>query len=315
MRVLITGGLGFIGMYVTGRLVAEGHEVVTFDTLPAPPESVKEMFVGATHYRGDLLNPMSLFEAVENYQIDTLIHLAALRNSDSQKFPYLAFRLNCEGMMNCLEAARIYKLKKMVFASTSATVGTYEEYDKLGLQSMPDDSVPLPINVYGTTKLFDELMAREYSKIYGLNLIGVRLALIFGSGKKAGSKTGLWNELIEESYLGNPVTMSRLGDLPVGINYAKDSAEAVVCAALAKDVPSRTYNCTGHCVTSSEYCAAIQEAFPQAKITLVDDDKRPNTIGRFDNELAERYLNYKPRFSLVEAFKDHIETNIKSEAH
>lgn len=312
MKVLITGGLGFIGMYVTGRLVAEGHDVVTFDTLPAPPQSSLPMFEGSIHYRGDLLNPMSLFEAIETYEIDTIVHLAALRNSDSQKLPYLAFRLNCEGMMNCLEAARIYKLKKLVFASTSATIGNYDFYNSIGVNEIKDDAISAPINVYGVTKLFDELMGREYSEIYDLNIIGVRLALIFGAGKKAGSKTSLWNDLVEQSYEGTPLEMSTLSDLPVSINYAKDSAEAVVCATLAENAPSKTYNCTGHVVTAAEYCAAIEEAFPQAKITMIDDGNKPNTLGRFSTVEAEQYLNYKPRFSLVEAFKDQIVTNKNS---
>lgn len=308
MKVLITGGLGFIGMYMAKRLVSLGHEVVTFDPLPGPPAGLEKMFTGTEHFRGDLLSQLSLFEAVSKHKIDRIVHLAALRNLDCQKNPYLAFQLNCEGTINCFEAARVFGLERVVFASTSATVGSYEFYETIGINSLPDDLIHRPINVYGVTKAFDEMMAKEYSNQYGLNIVGVRLALIYGAGKKAGSKTSGWNDLIEQSYHGVPMTVSRLGDLPVSINYAKDSAEASVCAVTAENPPSNTYNCTGHIVTSTEFCDTIKCVLPQANITMINDEQRPNTLGKFETENALKYLNYQPKYSLAEGIEDHIKS-------
>lgn len=308
MKVLITGGLGFIGGYVSSRLTSMGHEVVTFDTLPCPPAGMEDLFTGTEHFRGDLLSQLSLFEAVKKHKIDRIIHLAAFRNLDCQRNPYLAFRLNCEGTINCFEAARVFGLDRVVFASTSATVGTYDYYKTLGVESMPDDSISKPINFYGVTKTFDEMAAKEYSKIYGLSIVGVRLALIYGPGKKAGSKTSIWNDLIIDSHYGKPISMSKMGDLPVSINYTKDSAEASVAAVLAEIPISKTYNCTGHIITSTEFCNEIKKVCPKANITMVDDDGRPGTIGRFETDDALKYLNYKPQYSIVQGIEDHVKT-------
>ena len=306
MRVLITGGLGFIGIYAANRLLSLGHDVVTFDTLAAPPPEAADLLKGAGHFRGDLLNQISLFEAVKKHKIDRIMHLAALRNLDSQRNPYLAFRLNCEGTVNCYEAARVFGLERVVFASTSATVGPQDFYEPLGIYELPDDPPVRPINVYGVTKAFDEMMGQEYSSVYGLNIVGVRLALIYGPGKKAGSKTSGWNDLIECSINGEPITQSRLSDRKVSINYAKDSSEAAVCAITATNPPSGTYNCTGHCVTAAEFCDAVRRVIPKANITLVDDGAKPATFGRYDTRRARERLGYEPVYSLEQGIEDHV---------
>ena len=308
MKVLITGGLGFIGTYAANRLVQLGHEVVTFDTLPSAPPQAAELLKGTTHFRGDLLNQLSLFEAVKKYKIDRIMHLAALRNNDSQLLPHLAFRLNCEGTMNCYEAARIFGLERVVFASTTATVGSADFYKQMGISELEDHFPTRPINVYGVTKSFDEMMGREYSKIYGLNIVGCRLALIYGPGKKPGSKTSLWNDLIENSIKGEAMEMSDMSGLPVSINYAKDSAEAVLAATVADHPQSGTYNCTGHCVTSTQFCEAIKRVIPGADITMKSDGKTPNTMGVFNVEGAKREFNYSPIYTLEQGIEDHVKT-------
>ncbi|MDR1978920.1 MAG: NAD(P)-dependent oxidoreductase [Synergistaceae bacterium] len=300
--------MGFIGTYAANRLMSLGHQVTTFDTLSGPPPESAELLKGAEHFRGDLLNQLSLFEAIKKHKADRIMHLAALRNLDSQRNPYLAFRLNCEGTVNCYEAARIFGLERVVFASTSATVGSYEYYKPLGVDRLPDDLPSRPINVYGVTKAFDEMIGKEYDKIYGLNIVGVRLALIYGPGKKAGSKTSGWNDLIEGSLKGEPMRQSRLSDMKVSINYAKDASEAAVCAVLAKNPPSGTYNCTGHEVTAAEYCDAIRRVIPKADITMVDDGAKPATMGLFDTRGAREHLGYSPVFSLEQGIEDHVKT-------
>jgi nucleoside-diphosphate-sugar epimerase len=306
LKVLITGGLGFIGTYAANRLLSLGHEAVTFDTLAGSSPEVAELLKGTEHFRGDLLNPMSLFEAVKKHKVDSIMHLAALRNLDSQRNPYLAFRLNCEGAINCYEAARVFGLERVVFASSSAAVAPKDFYDPLGFEELPDNPPLRPINVYGVTKAFDEMMGKEYSVVYGLSVVGVRLALIYGPGKKAGSKTSGWNDLIERSIQGEPMTQSRLSDLQVSINYAKDASEAAVCAVTAKNPPSATYNCTGHCVTSTQFCEAIRRVIPKANITLVDDGAKPATHGRFDTRRAKEHLGYSPVYSLEQGIEDHV---------
>jgi len=308
MKILITGGFGFIGMYVSQKLLELGHEVFIFDTLPAPPSGLEEAFKGVSFFRGDLLNQLSLVEAVEKNKIDRIIHMAALRNNDSQKNPYMAFKLNCEGTINCFEIARIYGIKRVIFPSSVAVFGKYEFYRKLGydLYSLPDDVPCKPTNVYGVTKLFDEMMSLQYNKLYDLNIIGVRLPIIFGAGKKGESRTSSFNDMIEKSAQGKPVTVSAAPGEKFSIQYVKDSGKAVVCGCLADIDKKGIYNAGGAVVTMWEYAKAIKSVLPKADITVKEDPDAAILVDTcLDNSLAMKEIGYCPDFTLEQGIEDH----------
>jgi len=311
MRILITGGYGFIGMYATERLIKLGHDVFIFDTLPAPPAGMEKNFEGANAIKGDLLNPISLIEAIEKNKIDRIIHLAALRNNDSQRFPYSAFKLNCEGTVNCFEAARICGIRRVTYASTVAALGKYEFFRKLGIDidSLSEEVPCKPSNVYGVTKLFCEMIGEQYCNLYDMNIIGVRLPIIFGAGKKGGSRSSFYNELIEKSVDGEPASVTANCSEKFNIQYVKDSAKAVVCGCLADPEQKGVFNTGGSIVTMEEYVQAIRKVLPKSNITLIDD---PN-ISMVDDTciislLAAEKIGYKPDFTLEMGIEDHART-------
>lgn len=309
MRVLITGGYGFIGMYATARLRGEGHEIFIFDTLPAAPAGMEKEFEGTTAIRGDLLNPLSLMEALRQYKIEAIIHLAALRNNDSGRFPHAAFKLNCEGTMNCFEAARILGIKRVCYASSIAVYGGFELYKKTGFDAdlLSEEAPPRPTNVYGATKLFCEMMGEEYSKSYGLDIIGVRLPIIFGAGKKGGSRSSFYNELIEGPAAGRPVTVRVPAKEKFNVQYVKDSGKAVVCGCLAPPGTAGVYNTGGQIVTMEEYITTIKSLYPAADITLVDDPAGTTVSDTcLDSSLAKREIGYAPDYTLRQGMEDYI---------
>jgi len=308
LRVLITGGFGFIGMYVSQRLLELGHEVLILDTLAEPPSGLEEAFKGVNFFRGDLLNQLSVFEAVEKNKIDSIIHMAALRNNDSQRNPYMAFKLNCEGTINCFETARICGIKRVVFPSSVAVLGKYEFYKKLGynIHALPDDVPCKPTNVYGVTKLFGEMMSLQYNKLNEMSIVGVRLPIIFGAGKKGKSKTSSFNDMIEKSAQGKPITVSAEPGEKISIQYVKDSAKAVVCGCLAALDKRGIYNTGGAVVTMWEYAQAIKNVFPEANITIKEDPKAAIQVDTcIDNSLAMKEIGYCPDFTLEQGIEDH----------
>jgi UDP-glucose 4-epimerase len=308
MRVLITGGYGFIGMYATERLIKQGHDVFIFDMLSAPPAGMEKSFEGANAIKGDLLNPFSLMEAIEKNRIDRIIHLAALRNNDSKRFPYSAFKLNCEGTMNCFEAARICGIKRVTYASSVAALGKYDFFKQIGydIDSLSEDAPCKPSNVYGVTKLFCEMMGEQYCNLYDMNIIGVRLPIIFGAGKKGGSRSSFYNELIEKSVNGEPASVTANCSEKFNIQYVKDSAKAVVCGCLADSAEKGVYNTGGSIVTMEGYVQAIKNVLPKANITIIND---PETSMIDDtcisSLLAVGKIGYKPDFTLEMGIEDH----------
>jgi nucleoside-diphosphate-sugar epimerase len=313
MRVLITGGYGFIGMYATAKLTELGHSVYIFDTLSAPPAGMESYFAETTAIKGDLLHPLSLAEAISKNGIDRILHLAALRNNDSKKFPYSAFKLNCEGTMNCFEAARISGVERVCYAGSVAVLGKFEFFNKNGYDAdlLADDVPCRPSNVYGVTKLFCEMMGEQYREQYGLSILGVRLPIIFGAGKKGGSRSSHYNELIEKSSAGEPVSVRAVKEEKFNIQYVKDSAKALVCGCLADLNKGGVYNSGGAIITMEEYVQAIKNVFPGANITLVDDPAASIIDDTcIDSRLAAKEIGFEPDFTLEQGIKDHMSTLI-----
>lgn len=310
MKVLITGGLGFIGMYTSKKLVEKGHEVFVFDILSRPPQGQEDYFRDVAFIKGDLLNPLSLMEALVKNSIDRIIHMAALRNNDSKRNPYQAFKLNCEGTMNCFEAARIAGIKRVVFPGTVASLGTWEFHEKLGynIDALPDDVACNPTNVYGTTKLFDELMCRQYNTLFDMNNICVRLPIIFGAGKKGGSRSSIYNDMIEKSVNGIPVHVKAVREEKFSLQYVKDSAEALLCGCLAEKNKKGVFNTGGTVGTLFDFAESIRKVLPQADIT-VEDDKNATIIDNtcIDNSLAKKEIGFQAQFTIEEGIDDFVQ--------
>lgn len=311
MNILITGGFGFIGMYAAKELRADGHNVFAFDTLSAPPAGLEKEFEGVKAVKGDLLNQMSLIEALLANKIDAIIHLAAFRNNDSKRFPFAAFNLNCVGTMNCFEAARICGIKRVCFASSVAALGTYEFYEKYAQNpdKLAEDVPCQPGNMYGATKRTCEMIAEQYNSLYGMKIVGVRLPIIFGAGKKGGSRSSYYNELIERSAAGLPASVTCIANEKFNIQYVKDSGHAIACGCLANDEVCGIFNTGGTVVTMRDYVQAIEKVFPQSKIELIDDPAATivdNTC--IDSSKAAAALGYVPQFTLEQGIADHVKS-------
>jgi UDP-glucose 4-epimerase len=306
MNILITGGYGFIGKYLTDQLIAEGHRVFIYDSMPTAPDG----FADTTNIRGDLLNQSTLFDAIYSNKIDRLVNLAALRNNDSQKFPYTAFRVNCEGFVNCLEAARVFGLERVVYASSVAVLGNFDYYRQNGydqdrLYALPEFCAKYPTNVYGATKLFNEQLGEQYSKIYGLRVLGARLPLIFGTGKKSGSKTGVFNEMIRQSYEGKPMSVDLRPD-KFNLIYVKDAAHGLYCCAMKEEAKSGVYNICGATTDMYEYANAIKGVLPQAMLTIKTLDAPAAPVNTcMDPSIAKTEIGYEPQFDLASGIRDY----------
>lgn len=310
MKILITGGCGFIGMYVTQKLIKDGHDVFIIDTVSQFPEDYINFFKGSVLITGDLLNQIYLFEIIKKYKIDRIIHLAATRNWLSQEYPYIAFNINCLGTINCFEVARICDIERVAFATTVGIFGSNELYENLGLDSnnLLDNTFGEPFNVYGVNKLSNELMARQYVSRFGVSLVGFRLPLIFGPGKKSGSKTSRYNDLIEKSYFGEPISISANINQNFNMQYIKDSAKAAVCACLANNPKNVIYNTGGYILNICDYVEAIKKIIPGAKINIIEEPETDICDTCINSDLAKKEINYFPDFTIETGIEDHIKT-------
>ncbi len=173
MRVLITGGAGFIGSFLTEKLVSLGYSVVVIDNLSSGDLSrLGQVIDRITFVRDDLKNPRN----PEVFQgIDSIFHLAAnpeVRISVTE--PRIHFDENIAATFNVLELSRKYGVKNIVYASSSTVYGDAK------VLPTPEDYPIQPISVYGAAKAAGEIMCGTYARLYGINCVALRYANIVG---------------------------------------------------------------------------------------------------------------------------------------
>ena len=174
MRYLVTGGAGFIGSHTVDELVRRGHGVVVLDDLSSgKEENLAEVRSKITFMKGSITD----LEAVQRamHQAEYVIHLAARTSVPrSVKDPIDTNRINVEGTLNVLVAARDNRVKRVVFAASSSAYGETPTLPK------KESMQPLPISPYGVSKYAGELYAQSFGRCYGLENVCLRYFNIFG---------------------------------------------------------------------------------------------------------------------------------------
>ncbi len=174
MRYLVTGGAGFIGSNTVDELVRRGHGVVVLDDLSSgKEENLADVRNKITFMKGSVTD----LEAVQKatHQADYVIHLAARTSVPrSVKDPLDTNRINVDGTLNVLLAARDNKVKRVVYAASSSAYGDTPTLPKA--ESMQ----PMPISPYGVAKYVGELYAFAFDRCYGLQTIALRYFNVFG---------------------------------------------------------------------------------------------------------------------------------------
>ncbi len=188
--ILVTGGAGYIGSHCVLALLAKGFDVVIFDNLETGHIETVETLKkegNVQFVKGDLKNLEDINSVFEKFQIDAVVHFAALSLvGESVKEPQKYYYNNVYGTLNLLNTMLSHDVKKIVFSSTAATYGE-PEYIPI------DEKHPQnPINPYGNTKLVVEKIMDDYSKAYDLRSVRLRYFNVAGADSKA--RVGEWHE-------------------------------------------------------------------------------------------------------------------------
>lgn len=184
MKILITGGAGFIGSNLANKLIERGDKVVIIDNFndyydpQLKRDRLKYILKGKKYklYKGDIRDAKLLEKIFKAEKLDKVMHLAAMAGvRSSLLMPTLYEEVNVRGTLNLLEMARKYKLKNFVYASSSSVYGNNKK-----VPFSEKDSVDTPISPYAATKKATELLAHVYSHVYGLHTTGLRYFTVYG---------------------------------------------------------------------------------------------------------------------------------------
>ncbi|MBI5453232.1 MAG: GDP-mannose 4,6-dehydratase [Deltaproteobacteria bacterium] len=184
MKIIVTGGAGFIGSHVVGELLKKGEEVVVIDDFndfydPRLKRDNMALYENEPRLRlceMDIRDRAGIEALFREESPDAVCHLAARAGvRPSIKDPFLYEEVNCLGTLNLLDAARAVKAKNFVFASSSSVYGINSK-----VPFSEEDPITCPISPYASTKRAGELMSYTYSHLYGLNVTCLRFFTVYG---------------------------------------------------------------------------------------------------------------------------------------
>jgi len=232
MKVLVTGGAGFIGSHIVDKLLDSGHQVFVYDLPAIRPALIN---AGATFVPGSILDLEALRMAMEG--IDAVYHLAAIADvKDVFEDPYYAETLNVRGTMNVLEAARRTNLPRLIYGSTT---WVYSDVDG----DTVDEDTPLkpPSHLYTATKLTSEYYCICYDKLYGVATTVLRYGIPYGPRARDGAVVPIF---VGKALRKEPLTIAGDGEQFRQFVYVEDLAEGNVLA-LNPVAAHKTYNLDG----------------------------------------------------------------------
>ena len=247
MSILVTGVNGMTGLHTAKILLDKGHEVVGYDNcrtgeLVYYPEIEKKIvFVW-----GDMTHAGHLFETVEKYNVEHIIHLAALRNEVLyQSIPTELFRVNIGGMLNILELARIGKVKRVVFASSAAVYGKADD----PAQTISEDAPLNPKGIYANSKAMCENLCRAYRNVYDVDVLIIRPSRVYGrianlDTLEFGNPISVF---VSKLLQGEAINEKSGGDFGGDFTYVPDLANGCYLALVTKNLDDWIFNISSGC--------------------------------------------------------------------
>jgi UDP-glucose 4-epimerase len=298
MKLLVTGGAGFVGARVAALLLEAGHTVTIFDDLSVGREAA--MPEGAKLVHGDLRDASKIKGAVAGH--DAVVHLAAQALvPESVENPQKAFDINLLGGHNLLEAMRAHDVKRLVYSSSAAVYGNPVHVP------ISEDDPTLPINPYGATKLAFEALAHAYHAAYGFHVTAFRYFNPYGPTEDHHPETHAVPNFIKAALAGQPVPLYWNGDQIRDFFYVDDIARAHVMG-LAQD-GFHVYNLgSGEGQKVRDVVDMVFE-LTGSHSTIDDLGERPGDPPRLlaDTTRARDELGWQPEVSLEDGLKRTIE--------
>ena len=314
MKILLTGGLGVNGAWVTRKLAERGYRPIVLENRIDLSLVGPDLANGIEVVEADITDRDGLAAVLSEHKIQRIVHMAALITgiqTDMQK----GFDVNAAGTVNVLEAASRAGVERIVYTSSRSVYGHIDGPKAHPIyEPITEDHPQRPFLVYDVCKVASEGMGRNYARMRGLQFVALRFAQIFGPGKlQRHGPYGLFSQLVESPLAGKPVKIPRGGDQRDDVIYVDDIAEAIVQAVLHSRPSYDAYNISrGVGTTLHDFADAVRKVVPNAQIEIGNGLDYHGLgacyCGIMDNTRASVDLGFRPRFDLDSGVAHYIET-------
>ena len=290
MTVLITGGTGFIGSKVARNLLSKDQAVVCMDYAPQPTRFAdlgEEPRLSVV--KGDTTHMDDIVAVMRDHDIRRVIHLAALLPPETENEPRLAMRINVMGATNVFEVAARLGLERVVYASS---VAAYDDQEYYGDRPVTEDDDLRPYIIYGYTKMMNEVVARRYTDVFGLDTRALRPASVLGYGRMSGRSAEV-SRLICGAAIDGKFTSVQSPQQTSSLIHVDDIVEMFVRLCLAESLERDAYVSGGTTASLAEIAALVIKQLPDAEISFPDDVALYPNLQKSDGSRLAHDIKYQ----------------------
>jgi len=315
MNFLVTGGAGFIGSHVCERLLHDGHKVWAFDDLnnfydpQLKRRNLREVQALAKSFEfihGDITDRAALDEVFSSVKFDQVIHLAARAGvRPSLADPALYQRVNVEGTVNVLEAARTHRVKKITIASSSSVYGVNSK-----TPFSESDPIFSAVSPYAASKLACEALGHVWHHLYGLDVAVLRLFTVYGPRQRPDLVIYKFAKLMNA---GKPIPVFGDGSAARDYTFITDTLDGII-ACTQKEFGYELFNLgESQTVKLNDLIRLLEKSLGKKAVV----DRRPVQPGDVpitfaDISRARARLGYQPRVKIEQGLPKFVDWFLKS---
>jgi UDP-glucose 4-epimerase len=305
LKVLITGGAGFVGSHLVDRFLNGEYEIVVIDNFfSGKIENMKQHMNNKSFHliKGDVRSLEDVEKAVKG--VDAVCHLAAIVNIPlSIENPSLTEDVNVKGTLNLLEACVKHNVRHFVYVSTCAV------YGEARYLPIDEEHPTNPLSPYGASKLVAEHYCNIFNRIYGLQTVCLRFFNIYGSRQPSGPYGGVITTFIESLEKEKPLVIYGNGNQTRDFLYVADAGKACMLALHSKNCSGKTFNIgTGTRVSINELAQILIRLVNKSKAKVIYSDERKGDIRESYANItkAKKELGFKCDYSISEGLKEMV---------
>jgi UDP-glucuronate 4-epimerase len=314
MRVLVTGGAGFIGSHLVEKLLAASHDVVVLDDFNDfyDPQIKHKNIAGfardVTVYHVDLRDSESVRNLFHREKVDVIAHLAARAGvRPSIQYPRLYYETNVTGTLHLLEAARVTSIERFIFASSSSVYGASK-----AIPFSEDEHLRQTISPYAATKVAGEFLCSTYSHLYNLRVVALRYFTVYGPRQRPDLAI---HQFTRRIYAGQPIDQFGDGTTRRDYTYIDDVIQGTMAALEYAGPLFDIFNLgESETIQLKDLIVAIENALgKRAKINELPEQPGDMPLTCADISKARKLLGYKPTTRLSEGLPNFIDWFLHSQ--
>ena len=295
MKVLVTGGAGFIGGHMVDKLVELGHKVTIVDNEAANQHETFRWNEKANKHVVDICDVVTMREIFEKYKFDCVFHMAAeTKIQETLENPDKTFAVNVGGTLKVLELARQTNVKKVILSSTSSIYGQQEP-------PLNEDLDPDCLNPYALSKLEAENLCKLYTRVHGLDTVMFRYFNVYGERMPdKGQYAPVIAIFNKQKKSEKPLTIVGTGKQSRDLVHVYDVVSANIAAAISenKEICGQVFNVgTGKNYSVLQIADMID---PEGEREFLPERENEAETTKADISKIEKFLGWKPEIDLKE---------------